>query len=647
MLRRSSFRGAVSFCTTVELSKHSSGTKVHDSCNSPSARVQHTKPFQIRKGRHRKPSKTTRIDRVPHNGRRGRTHLFRFEMNRVDSNRSNGNNEGGAGFYAKLEYASPINVTNTAFSPAAIPQYQDSFDPGSCNDRKPETSSNTQLPITMPSLDRPLSPLQPAQDSSRFRSEFGFSNRPSRWYPQEMSEYEYKYRQIDHSKAGNLKKPPPNYSSSGKKRHTTRKSPPSYSAEANKPILDRKPPPPLSNVISSKAKLLTTKNASRIRARSSKLPAVPQAIDVNLSHNTNFDQDSSQTPSPLSPISFSSSMYHKNVHYYPSRDAIEKELSSLPPIRSVFDDHPSKNTPADTSTKRERISEEVTSAIRNDRITRTAQPTSEESSASALNNRPEKPLRINSHFPSQLQLQKQRQQQQQKQQQQQQSNTRYYPDPNAHYIPQDDIVCPQPLPKGDAIMKGIATGIKAHLVPRDDNVRSDPPLPKSKSDHSQANRTHSQANPTRINALFGSQEEIPSPQPLPKGNGITSRVATRIDAERPNFVPLEHKEEYDLQLSKPSKPAKPVHVEIYPGVSVELRGAQETSKASKRNFVVESSCLICTLKSLCIADAAFVICPSCLVVNPLNEATLSSKSIKAQKCRGVGLGYTHKTTDRA
>ncbi len=555
-------------------------------------------------------------------------------MNRVDSNRSNGNNEGGAGFYAKLEYASPINVTNTALSPAAIPQYQDSFDPRSCNDRKPEASSNTQLPITMPSLDRPVSQLQPAQDSSRFRSEFGFSNRARRWYPQEMSEYEYKYGQIDHSKAGNLKKPPPNYSSSGKKSHTSRKSPPSYSAEANTPVLDRKPPPPLPSVISSKAKLLTTKNASRIRARPSKFPAVPQAIDVNLSYNTNFDQDSSQTPSPLSPISFSSSMFQKNVHYYPSRDAIEKELSSLPPIRSVFDDHPSKNTATDTSTKMERTSEEVTSAIRNDRITRTAQPTSEESSASALNNRPKKPLRINSHFPSQLQLQKQRQQQQQ-----QRSNTRYYPDPNAHYIPQDDIVCPQPLPKGNAITNGIATGIgKVHIVPRDDHVRSDQPLPKSKSDHSQV-------NPTRINALFGSQEEIPSPQPLPKGNAITSRVATRIDAARPNFVPLEHKEEYDLQLSKPSKPAKPVHVEIYPGVSVELRGAQETSKASKRNFVVESTCLVCTLKSLCIADAAFVICPGCLVVNPLNETTLSSKSIKTQKRRGVGLGYTPKRTD--
>jgi len=60
-----------------------------------------------------------------------------------------------------------------------------------------------------------------------------------------------------------------------------------------------------------------------------------------------------------------------------------------------------------------------------------------------------------------------------------------------------------------------------------------------------------------------------------------------------------------------------VKVEIYPGVSKILRGAHATAKAAKRNFVVGCTCLVCTAEYSCIADAAFVICPACYVVNPL------------------------------
>ena len=79
-----------------------------------------------------------------------------------------------------------------------------------------------------------------------------------------------------------------------------------------------------------------------------------------------------------------------------------------------------------------------------------------------------------------------------------------------------------------------------------------------------------------------------------------------------------------------------------------LRGAQETATASKRDFVVDCTCLVCTLQCFCIADAAFVICPTCLVVNPLEEgSTLASKSInkKIQHRWGVGLGYIPQQKD--
>jgi hypothetical protein len=73
-------------------------------------------------------------------------------------------------------------------------------------------------------------------------------------------------------------------------------------------------------------------------------------------------------------------------------------------------------------------------------------------------------------------------------------------------------------------------------------------------------------------------------------------------------------------------------VEIYPGVTEQLRGAVETARAADINFVVPVQCISCTIDMLCIADAAYVICPLCRVVSQTTQQALNDQW-------GVGLGF--------
>lgn len=71
-------------------------------------------------------------------------------------------------------------------------------------------------------------------------------------------------------------------------------------------------------------------------------------------------------------------------------------------------------------------------------------------------------------------------------------------------------------------------------------------------------------------------------------------------------------------------------IEIQPGFSLPLRGAQETTRAVEINFVVLATCMVCTVQAKCIADAEYVLCPVCRSVSPI-EANAGNNG-------GVGLG---------
>ncbi len=590
------------------------------------------------------------------------------------------------------------------------------------------SAAESSLSMTLPVLEKKRSSVRNHEntrcgkdfDGDRsFRGENHFVHHPS-----DLSDPKHRinnYREWHHSReeshsgSNMLKKPPPSYDTplpkgSNSSRHIL--ASPSLEtkryqeANCDRLSFDKKPPP----VTSSGPFLSKTKHqaspSQRFRARHSR-SSVPQAIDVDLSFKTfssfHYDEnDTSQhhlpTPPPLSPISFSSSMLYKKS-YYPSKESIEKQLSSLPPIESIVRKEPPSNNIGTTTTTRQTVigvskgvtataSEKATST--NIRRANTAQPTSEESSTAASQNRPQKPLRVNSQFPSQLQLQLQQQQkQQQKQQQQQQQRPSFrqklptmLTPRSIRMISRDTIPSPQPLPKGNGVTNGVATRIEASR-----QHKSAFPL-----DHNQEYDLRNVSLPTR-NTETTTPEQL-SPQPLPKGNGVTNGVATRIDArcQRPiTFVPQLHNQEYDLRnvslptrntetttseqpsISNPQEKPYPqdkseknvgdsgigldsmvtrqnvVEVEIYPGVSKVLRGAEETSLACERNFVVDCTCLVCAHQCSCIADAEFVICPSCMVVNPLHEGTIVSnyKSDgflhKVKDRWGVGLGYIPET----
>jgi hypothetical protein len=74
---------------------------------------------------------------------------------------------------------------------------------------------------------------------------------------------------------------------------------------------------------------------------------------------------------------------------------------------------------------------------------------------------------------------------------------------------------------------------------------------------------------------------------------------------------------------------QPVLVEIAPGLSVPLRGAHETMRAMQtENGITETTCVCCTARVRCIANAMYVICPTCRVVNQVPFGKW-----------GVGLGF--------
>lgn len=73
-------------------------------------------------------------------------------------------------------------------------------------------------------------------------------------------------------------------------------------------------------------------------------------------------------------------------------------------------------------------------------------------------------------------------------------------------------------------------------------------------------------------------------------------------------------------------------IEIAPGLSERLRGADETWQAIENDFYLPCMCLVCNQDICCIMDATYVLCPVCKVVSPLENGC---------EAGGVGLGFTN------
>jgi hypothetical protein len=75
-------------------------------------------------------------------------------------------------------------------------------------------------------------------------------------------------------------------------------------------------------------------------------------------------------------------------------------------------------------------------------------------------------------------------------------------------------------------------------------------------------------------------------------------------------------------------------IEVAPGLSVRLRGADETWRAIQADQYQPCTCLECNATMFCIQDAWLVLCPTCRVASPVNV------SATANRDGGVALGFT-------
>lgn len=100
------------------------------------------------------------------------------------------------------------------------------------------------------------------------------------------------------------------------------------------------------------------------------------------------------------------------------------------------------------------------------------------------------------------------------------------------------------------------------------------------------------------------------------------------DVGRGSSQRLRMSRDFDRELPQQHQP-KQLEVEIAPGVSERLRGAEETSLALEHGRYISSDCMCCGARSYCIDDASYLLCPICKVVSPTGTGGESG---------GVGLG---------
>jgi hypothetical protein len=75
-------------------------------------------------------------------------------------------------------------------------------------------------------------------------------------------------------------------------------------------------------------------------------------------------------------------------------------------------------------------------------------------------------------------------------------------------------------------------------------------------------------------------------------------------------------------------------IEIFPGVNVPLRGADETWKAIQNDYYMPAECICCKSTIFCIQNADYVLCPDCRVVSRMEGPSSSGIG-------GVGLGFKY------
>lgn len=94
--------------------------------------------------------------------------------------------------------------------------------------------------------------------------------------------------------------------------------------------------------------------------------------------------------------------------------------------------------------------------------------------------------------------------------------------------------------------------------------------------------------------------------------------------------------------SRPS--ARETILELSPGVYARLRGAKETWQCIENDFHMPVNCYACSKELCVIQDAAYVLCPSCRSVSPVEQDYSNHPFFHHHQGGlsrdGVGLGFT-------
>lgn len=110
---------------------------------------------------------------------------------------------------------------------------------------------------------------------------------------------------------------------------------------------------------------------------------------------------------------------------------------------------------------------------------------------------------------------------------------------------------------------------------------------------------------------------------------------------------LKHDDSYHIgsqSYANKKKPPRPeqatgeIFLEFAPGVKEKLRLSHESVKAIETGFYTPTVCWGCCAGLYCISDAAYLICPACTVISPLEESLPTA--------HGIGMAFTKETLDQ-
>ena len=109
-----------------------------------------------------------------------------------------------------------------------------------------------------------------------------------------------------------------------------------------------------------------------------------------------------------------------------------------------------------------------------------------------------------------------------------------------------------------------------------------------------------------------------------------------VPNQRDEFPVFDRLDETQSGPLSTCSPLQDITIEIAPGISLPLRGSEETWKAIAEGQATVTTCISCQQELHCVLDAQLVVCPDCTMLSPVDQ-THDYSGTSADRY-GVGLG---------